>query len=184
MCKLFSSKDWAYPAGFCNSIFWHTERLQFFKVYLTWLTARCIIHANYNPLSFVTMCALACLLHFCVIESTLSHCMSLSVTFDFLFPKIWDRSLQVIHPLNRETIYQQPLRISDFLRAMILIAYRHAFQFGMNNERQFVLNIRIVALEHGGVGGILEVFFFGTCRRPYIGLPHCSLLCVKIETLS
>ena len=67
---------------------------------------------------------------------------------------------------------------------MILIAYRHAFQFGINNERQFVLNIRIVALEHGGVGGILEVFFFGTCRRPYIGLPHCSLLCVKIETLS
>ena len=43
---------------------------------------------------------------------------------------------------------------------MILIAYLHAFQFGMNNERQFVLNIRIVALEHGGVGGILEVFFF------------------------
>ena len=160
MCKLFSSKDWAYPAGFCNSIFWHTERLQFFKVHLTWLTARCIIHANYNPLSFVTRSALACLLHFCVIESTLSHCISLSVTFDFLFPKIWDRSLQVIHPLNWETIYQQPLRISDFLRAMILIAYRHAFQFGMNNERQFVLNIRIVALEHGGVGGILEVFFF------------------------
>ena len=159
MCKLFSSKDWAYPAGFCNSIFWHTERLQFFKVHLTWLTARCIIHANYNPLSFVTMCALACLLHFCAIESTLSHCMSLSVTFDFLFPKIWDRSLQVIHTLNRETIYQQPLRISDFLRAMILIAYRHAFQFGMNNEWQFVLNIRIVALEHGGEGGILEVYF-------------------------
>ena len=46
-----------------------------------------------------------------------------------------------------------------FLRAMILIAYRHAFQFGMNNERKFVLNIRIVALEHGGEGGILEVYF-------------------------
>ena len=42
---------------------------------------------------------------------------------------------------------------------MILIAYRHAFQFGMNNERKFVLNIRIVALEHGGEGGILEVYF-------------------------
>ena len=55
--------------------------------YLTYL--RCIIHANYNPLSFVKKCALACLLHFCAIESTLSH---LSVIFDFLFPKIWDRS--------------------------------------------------------------------------------------------
>ena len=110
--------------------------------------------------------------------------MSLSVTFDFLFPKILDRSLQVIHTLNRETIYQQPLRISDFLRAMILIAYRHAFQFGMNNERKFVLNIRIVALEHGGKGVYWRYIFLGMCRRPYIGLPHCSLLCVKIETLS
>ena len=94
-------------------------------------------------------CALACLLHFCAIESTLSH---LSVIFEFLFPKIWDRSPYVI--LDRETIYQQPLRICDFLRAMILIdAYRHVFQFEMNNEWQFVLNKRIVALEHGGEGG-------------------------------
>ena len=152
MCKLLSSKDWASLVGFYNSIFCHTQRLRFFKVHLTWLTARCIIHANYNPLSFVTMCALACLLHFCAIESTLSHCMSSSVIFKFFFPKIWDRSLQVIHPLNRETIYQQPLRICDYLRAMILIAYRHALQFGMNNGWQFVLNIRIVALERGGKG--------------------------------
>ena len=37
---------------------------------------------------------------------------------------------------------------------MILIdAYRHVFQFEMNNEWQFVLNKRIVALEHGGGGG-------------------------------
>ena len=160
MPKLIVSNDWAYTIGFCNSVFCHKQRIQLFKVHPNWPTARGMIHANYNPLSFVTMCALACLLHFCAIESTLSHCMSLSVTFDFLFPKIWDRSLQVIHTLNRETIYQQPLRISDFLRAMILIAYRHAFQFGMNNEWQFVLNIRIVALEHGGGGrGILEVYF-------------------------
>ena len=91
-----------------NGIFCHTQRLQFFKVHLTWLTARCIIHANYNPLSFVTMSALAYFLHFCAVESTLTRCMSLSFTFEFLFPKIWDRSLLVIHPLNREPIYQQP----------------------------------------------------------------------------
>ena len=37
--------------------------------------------------------------------------------------------------LDRETIYQQPLRICDFLKAMILIdAYRHVFQFEMNNN--------------------------------------------------
>ena len=132
-----------------NGIFCHTQRLQFFKVHLTWLTARCIIHANYNPLSFVTMSALAYFLHFCAVESTLTRCMSLSFTFEFLFPKIWDRSLLVIHPLNREPIYQQPLRMN---------AYRHAFQFGMNNEWQFVLNKRIMALE-GGKGVLGPVHF-------------------------
>ena len=141
-----------------NGIFCHTQRLQFFKAHLTWLTARCIIHANYNPLSFVTMSALAYFLHFCAVESTLSRCMSLSITFDFLFPKIWDRSLLVIHPLNREPIYQQPLR---------MIAYRHAFQFGMNNEWQFVLNKRIMALE-GGEGSTWASTFFLVCAAGLI----------------
>ena len=108
---------------------------------------------------------------FCAIESTLSHCMSLSISFEFLFPKIWDRCLQVIHLLNRETIYQQPLRIGDFLRAMILIAYRHTFQFGMNNGRQFVLNKTIMAHEHRGGGwgkGVLgRCIFLGMCCRPH-----------------
>ena len=108
---------------------------------------------------------------FCAIESTLSHCMSLSISFEFLFPKIWDRCLQVIHLLNRETIYQQPLRIGDFLRAMLLIAYRHTFQFGMNNGRQFVLNKTIMAHEHRGRGwgkGILgRCIFLGMCCRPH-----------------
>ena len=37
--------------------------------------------------------------------------------------------------LDRETIYQQPLRICDFLRVIILIdAYRRVFQFEMNNN--------------------------------------------------
>ena len=108
---------------------------------------------------------------FCAIESTLSHCMSLSISFEFLFPKIWDRCLQVIHLLNRETIYQQPLRIGDFLRAMILIAYRHTFQFGMNNGRQFVLNKTIMAHKHRGGGwgkGVLgRYIFLGKCCRPH-----------------
>ena len=108
---------------------------------------------------------------FCAIESTLSHCMSLSISFEFLFPKIWDRCLQVIHLLNRETIYQQPLRIGDFLRAMLLIAYRHTFQFGMNNGRQFVLNKTIMAHEHRGGGwgkGVLgRCIFLGMCCRPH-----------------
>ena len=108
---------------------------------------------------------------FCAIESTLSHCMSLSISFEFLFPKIWDRCLQVIHLLNRETIYQQPLRIGDFLRAMILIAYRHTFQFGMNNGRQFVLNKTIMAHENRGGGwgkGVLgRCIFLGMCCRPH-----------------
>ena len=113
---------------------------------------------------------------FCAIESTLSHCMSLSISFEFLFPKIWDRCLQVIHLLNRETIYQQPLRIGDFLRAMILIAYRHTFQFGMNNGRQFVLNKTIMAHKHRGGGwgkGVLgRYIFLGKCCRPHrIGTP-------------
>ena len=141
-----------------NGIFCHTQRLQFFKVHLTWLTARCIIHANYNPLSFVTMSALAYFLHFCAVESTLTRCMSLSFTFEFLFPKIWDRSLLVIHPLNREPIYQQPLR---------MIAYWHAFQFGMNNEWQFVLNKRIMALE-GREGGTWASTFFLVCAAGLI----------------
>ena len=98
-----------------NGIFCHTQRLQFFKVHLTWLTARCIIHANYTPLSFVTMSALAYFLHFCAVESTLTRCMSLSFTFEFLFPKIWDRSLLVIHPLNREPIFQQPFNPYEWL---------------------------------------------------------------------
>ena len=108
---------------------------------------------------------------FCAIESTLSHCMSLSISFEFLFPKIWDRCLQVIHLLNRETIYQQPLRIGDFLRAMLLIAYRHTFQFGMKNGRQFVLNKTIMAHEHRGGGwgkGVLgRCIFLGMCCRPH-----------------
>ena len=117
-------------------------------------------------------CVLLHLFHiFCAIESTLSHCMSLSISFEFLFPKIWDRCLQVIHLLNRETIYQQPLRIGDFLRAMILIAYRHTFQFGMNNGRQFVLNKTIMAHKHRGGGwgkGVLgRYIFLGKCCRPH-----------------
>ena len=108
---------------------------------------------------------------FCAIESTLSNCMSLSISFEFLFPKIWDRCLQVIRLLNRETIYQQPLRIGDFLRAMILIAYRHTFQFGMNNGRQFVLNKTIMAHKHRGGGwgkGVLgRYIFLGKCCRPH-----------------
>ena len=112
---------------------------------------------------------------FCAIESTLSHCMSLSISFEFLFPKIWDRCLQVIHLLNRETIYQQPLRIHDLLRAMILIAYRHAFQFGMNNEWQLnETNKRIMALRGRGecAAGFIEF------------LSQYSLLCGKLETPS
>ena len=171
MPKLIVSDDWAYTIGFCNSIFCHKQRIQLFKVHPTWPTARCMIHANYSPLSFVTMCDLASLLHFCAIESTLNHCMSLSISFEFLFPKIWDRCLQVIHLLNRETIYQQPLRIGDFLRAMLLIAYRHTFQFGMNNGRQFVLNKTIMAHEHRGGGwgkGVLgRCIFLGMCCRPH-----------------
>ena len=171
MPKLIVSDDWAYTIGFCNSIFCHKQRIQLFKVHPTWPTARCMIHANYSPLSFVTMCDLASLLHFCAIESTLSQCMSLSISFEFLFPKIWDRCLQVIHLLNRETIYQQPLRIGDFLRAMLLIAYRHTFQFGMNNGRQFVLNKTIMAHEHRGGGwgkGVLgRCIFLGMCCRPH-----------------